>query len=260
MKVLPVTRALLDLLQARRVYHRIGAGERWAAGQHIGVHPGCAIEPYVNLPTGQVLPRALGAFSYTHSALHPNMTVGRYCSIARGLTYFAEAHPLDWATSSPVTFDAINGPLRFVAAYVADQGREPYQPFSFDEKPRPITVGNDVWIGADALIAGGVTIGDGAVIGARSTVTRDVPPYAIVVGSPAKVVRMRFSETVVERLLELRWWRYGPDVIQRLDPRDIERFLDAAEGLEDEPMNLRPLTFPELEAASRTAAQGNSAG
>jgi hypothetical protein len=69
-----------------------------------------------------------------------------------------------------------------------------------------INVGNDVWIGYEALVLSGVRIGDGAVVGARSVVTKDVPPYAIVAGNPAKLIRYRFSPEVVEQLLDLKWW------------------------------------------------------
>ena len=125
-----------------------------------------------------------------------------------------------------------------------------YPSLPFDGRPAPVAVGNDVWIGAQVMIAGGVTIGDGAVIGARSVVTKDVPPFAIVVGAPAKVLRFRFPENTIARLQALQWWRYGPDVMQQLNPQDIDRFLDAAESAEAAPLALQPLTFPEIHAAS----------
>ena len=71
---------------------------------------------------------------------------------------------------------------------------------------KPVTIGNDVWIGYEAVILAGVTVGDGAVIGARAVVTKDVPPYTIVGGVPAKPIRKRFSEDLIAALLELRWW------------------------------------------------------
>jgi virginiamycin A acetyltransferase len=76
-------------------------------------------------------------------------------------------------------------------------------------------VGNDVWIGQNATILPGLRIGDGAIIAANSTVTRDVEPYAIVGGNPAKLIRMRFSEAEIEELLELRWWDWDIDKISR---------------------------------------------
>jgi acetyltransferase-like isoleucine patch superfamily enzyme len=71
-----------------------------------------------------------------------------------------------------------------------------------------ITIGNDVWIGEGVSIAGGLTIGDGCIIGAKSMVTRDCVPYGVYVGTPAKLIRMRFPELVVEQLLEIKWWEW----------------------------------------------------
>ncbi len=80
------------------------------------------------------------------------------------------------------------------------------------------TVGNDVWIGQDVVIKGGVKIGDGAVIGARSVVTRDVPPYAVVAGVPAKVIKYRFEQEKIDFLEKLQWWNWTPEEIyQNLD-------------------------------------------
>ncbi|WP_173934996.1 CatB-related O-acetyltransferase [Chelativorans sp. Marseille-P2723] len=93
-------------------------------------------------------------------------------------------------------------------------------------------VGNDVWIGFDAVIMPGVKIGDGAIIGGKAVVTRDVPPYAVVAGNPAQVVKMRFDETTIRRLLAIAWWDWPADKITRnleaIRGRDLE-LLEAAE-------------------------------
>ena len=81
-----------------------------------------------------------------------------------------------------------------------------------------IVVGNDVWIGYEAVILSGVTIGDGAVIGTRAVVTKDVPPYTIVGGVPAKPIRKRFDDAVIERLEALRWWDWEEEKIRRAIP------------------------------------------
>ncbi|MDO5554517.1 MAG: CatB-related O-acetyltransferase [Planctomycetia bacterium] len=78
-----------------------------------------------------------------------------------------------------------------------------------------IVLGNDVWVGYEAVIMQGVTIGDGAIIGTRAVVTKDVPPYTIVGGLPAKAIRRRFSDEVIESLLTLRWWDWEPERIRR---------------------------------------------
>jgi virginiamycin A acetyltransferase len=76
-------------------------------------------------------------------------------------------------------------------------------------------IGNDVWIGREAVIMPGVTVGDGAIIGTRAQVARDVPPYAIVVGNPGRVVKMRFAPEIVAELLAIRWWDWEPETIAR---------------------------------------------
>jgi acetyltransferase-like isoleucine patch superfamily enzyme len=75
------------------------------------------------------------------------------------------------------------------------------------------TIGNDVWIGNGAIIINGASVGDGAIIGAGAVVTKDVPPYSIVAGVPAKVIRMRFDDTTINRLLKIKWWNWSLDVI-----------------------------------------------
>lgn len=86
---------------------------------------------------------------------------------------------------------------------------------AYDRFGSKVHVGSDVWIAAGAVVTRGVTIGDGAVIGANSVVTKDVPPYAVVVGAPAKIIKYRFSDEVVQRLLELRWWLWDDDRIRK---------------------------------------------
>ncbi len=97
-----------------------------------------------------------------------------------------------------------------------------------------VTIGNDCYIGTESVVMSGVTIGDGAVIGLRAVVTSDVPPYAIAVGNPARVVKKRFGEETISRLLKVRWWDWEDEKIERSLPlllnEDVEAFLKAAEN------------------------------
>lgn len=116
-----------------------------------------------------------------------------------------------------------------MATLAADSGR-PNQFYPFEKTPRPITIGNDVWIGQNVTLAQGITIGDGAVVAANALVVKDVAPYAIVGGNPAKVIRMRFSEAIIEQLLALRWWRFSAQDIAGCPVNQVERFCEQLAG------------------------------
>ncbi len=126
---------------------------------------------------------------YTYVGRNCNITrtpIGRYCSIANNVSIGQGEHYVDRISTSS---------LFYVNAY--------------DELTRKTCeIGNDVWIGVDAIILRGVTVGDGAVIGANSVVTKDVPPFAIVVGSPARLVRYRFDENLRQVIQQSCWWRF----------------------------------------------------
>lgn len=92
-----------------------------------------------------------------------------------------------------------------------------------------VVIGNDVWIGARAILIGGVTIGDGAVVAGGAVVTKDVEPYTIVGGNPAKLIRKRFNDEIIERLLKLQWWDYGPDILTGIDITRVDKCIDELE-------------------------------
>lgn len=158
---------------------------------------------------GKFMP--LGAYSYTQSFFSHVAQVGRYCSIGANVEVMGSNHPVDWVSASPVFY-------RRKRANQWKSNRETFLPFQ-DQGP-PVEIGNDVWIGDGALLAHGVKLGTGSVIAARSIVTRDVPPYAIVGGSPARLIRWRFPEEIIERLLASEWWNWPVSTWDKIDPRD----------------------------------------
>jgi virginiamycin A acetyltransferase len=195
------------------------------------VHPDTVIEPPVTLFGADIWlePASIGAFTYfgansTFSAAR----AGRYCSFARGLEVGLPQHPSDWLTSSPIPYfpNFMNFERHFADADPEWQRGLMVTPY----QPVPETViGNDVWIGASVYVRDGVTIGDGAIVGAHSVVTKDVPPYAVAVGSPARVLRYRFEDAVIERLLALRWWDYAILDFEGWDVRDVPGAVSALE-------------------------------
>lgn len=133
------------------------------------------------------------------------LVIGKFCSIAcRAKFIFTSAnHALGSLSTYP--FPIFYDEWALDAVNVTD---------AWDNKG-DIVVGNDVWIGYEAVILSGVTIGDGAIIGARAVVTKDVPPYTIVAGVPARPIRKRFDEETIARLEQLRWWDWPEDEIRR---------------------------------------------
>lgn len=155
-------------------------------------------------------PTRIGAFTYSWSHIpRPVRSVGRYCSIAAGVTFAEMQHPTTWLSTSSFTYE--NDWIWSDFAKSRGQVHTPAPWGEADYMP-PITIGHDVWIGSNAYIRGGITLGTGCIVGAHAVVTRSVPPYAIVVGNPARIVRYRFPDDVVAALLRSRWWDYAfPD-------------------------------------------------
>ncbi|MBR2374017.1 MAG: CatB-related O-acetyltransferase [Lentisphaeria bacterium] len=167
---------------------------------------------------------AIGFGTYIAPGVHirdKRTVIGKYCSIARNSTIGTGRHPLDaLSTHSMVHRECCTeaGPI----------GLAPENRVEF-EQTLPVTVGSDVWIGLNAVIMDGIKIGNGAVIGTNAIVTKDVPPYAIVVGIPAKVLRYRFDDETVARLEKLRWFDRDPEFIKRLPMGNIPECLEILE-------------------------------
>lgn len=164
-----------------------------------------------------------GAYSYYHDHEDPlrflercvrygfglgTLAIGKYCAIAHRATFLM-----------PGANHAMTGPSTFPFGILGGSFAEALPLMEYPWRGGgPIEVGHDVWIGTEALILPGVTIGHGAVIGARAVVAGDVPPYAVVAGNPARVVRMRFDAETVARLLAIAWWDWPAERVARAIP------------------------------------------
>lgn len=140
---------------------------------------------------------------YQYPINHDKLNIGKFCSIACGAKFLFNSANHTMSSLSTYPF-----PLFFEEW---DLKREDVTS-SWDNKG-DIVIGNDVWIGYEAVILAGVTIGDGAIIGTRAVVTRDVPPYTIVGGIPAKPIRKRFDDKIISHLLQLKWWDWPKEKI-----------------------------------------------
>ena len=182
----------------------------------------CKIDPSSNLESpvrfyGSVVIKAkckLGKFTFVNSGttLFRGTEIGRFCSIGKNCEIGAFDHPIDWLSSSPIQYNiAMHFP-----DYVHSFKQQAYK------RPASTIIGNDVWIGSLAIIKRGVIIGDGAIIAWGAVVIGDVPPYAIVGGVPAKILKYRFEPEIVEQLLSLKWWDMSAGKLQNLPWNDVK--------------------------------------
>ena len=162
---------------------------------------GSHLHPSVKVGAGSnIVNSSIGRYSYCgYNCMIVNTEIGAFSCLANDISIGLAEHPMDWASMSPVFQDSRHS--------------GPTKRFAKNSLPKTKTtfIGNDVWIGRGATIKAGVTIGDGAVVGSGAVVTKDVIPYSIVVGVPAKEIRKRFSQDIIFELLSLRWWELSDE-------------------------------------------------
>jgi acetyltransferase-like isoleucine patch superfamily enzyme len=161
----------------------------------------------------------IGDYTYGHPAMmcwddKTSVTIGKFCSIARGVTIMVGGeHRSDWITTYP--FNRLMKSFRGIEGHPHRKG--------------DIVIGNDVWIGGGTKIMSGVKIGNGCVIGANSLVTKDIPAYCVCGGLPAKIIRKRFSDEIISKLQEIRWWDFSEkeitEIIPLLQSEEIEELI-----------------------------------
>ncbi|MFG0411958.1 CatB-related O-acetyltransferase [Pseudomonas sp. FYR_11] len=163
---------------------------------------------------------SIGYLSYTgrDSEIY-NTQIGRFCSIAPNFVSGPTNHPTDRLSSHLFSF-ANKGPFKGCEEFL-DWMRDP----PLESNVGKVLIGHDVWIGRNVTVKRGVTIGTGAIIGAGSVITKNVEPYSIVAGTPAKLIRMRFTESTIQDLMDLKWYNYDlrKSTVPNFDPSDVTK-------------------------------------
>ncbi|EGL5972317.1 CatB-related O-acetyltransferase, partial [Salmonella enterica] len=170
-------------------------------GEKIAIEDNVIAEQYSTMPVRNF--SSVGAFSFPTCHFSGNVKIGRFCSIASNVKIMGGNHPMNRFTTHMVTY---NGEFD---KYAMSEFNHAWTLKPFKTISQNPVIGNDVWIGNDVVLKGGITIGDGAVIAANSVVTKNVPPYAIVAGVPAKIIRYRFNPDIVIKLMKIKWWNYN---------------------------------------------------
>lgn len=226
-QLITINQSHLDFLEKNRIFLN-GAGDFKDAWLKIGQQHKTTkslVEPYSASYCGPTF-SSTGAFTYTKSVFNPSVKIGRYCAIAAKVTIMPADHPMD--RLSTCGFDYSNAPI--FSYFEIDNGCN-FDKTNPKQRQNLPVIENDVWIAHEVLIKRGIKIGTGAVIGARSIVTKDVPPYAIVAGAPATIKRLRFDEKTIERLLLSKWWEYAFTDFKGLNTLAPNQFLDQFEDL-----------------------------
>ena len=155
----------------------------------------------------KIINSKIGRYSYVgNNTWSTNVEIGDFCSVADNVNIGLPTHTLELLSTSPIFTEVHNG--------------TGHSWISLDKMTQnlldkhTIIIGSDVWIGSRVMIMSGVTIGHGAVIGAGAIVTRDIPPYAVAVGIPAKVIKYRFSEDMIKKLLDIKWWEFTEEKLR----------------------------------------------
>lgn len=224
----------LDLAQKTKLLNSFGLDATSSAVNSVGNGFAFEAPARINNATFKGV-SFIGAYSYCTEGLFNEVSLGRYCSVAKGVNVGQFDHPVDWLSTNPFQYQrtfkiSVGENFKYQKEYASLVPSANLQRVARESLKRKTVIGNDVWIGFGAIIISGVTIGDGSVIAAGAVVTKDVPPYAIVGGVPARVLKMRFSVEVVNRLTSIRWWRYSP---WQLDGISFDNINDAVVQISD---------------------------
>lgn len=180
----------------------------------------------------QLMHKQLGRYSHigdTSQIIDINTVIGKFCSIASFVSIGTGMHPKDFLSSSPFQYAIMDDGKPENNGYIVKMPPSNLVEFTIS---KPCFIGNDVWIGMHSVIMDGITVGDGAIIGANSTITKDVPPYAIVVGAN-RIIGYRFSPEIIKQLLELKWWDLDEKYLYDLPFNDINECIKKLKAIRE---------------------------
>ena len=232
-----LTQESLEFFERHNISFHNRFGTRLKIGDNMSFLDNLYIEPYVGFHQGYNL-FELGYMSYSNSALPINIKIGRYCSIARGVNFIVYNHPLNCLSTSIFSHDrSTDLTIRAIRDFMPTDSV-----FDFVDNPQkgPVTIDHDVWVGQNCTLSSGINLGTGCVVAANSIVTKDVPPYAIIGGNPAKIIRFRFAHETIYRLLESKWWEYNFTDFAGLDISTPENFLNGFERIKADIAKFNP--------------------
>lgn len=172
---------------------------------------------------------SIGFATYVNSGfIRSYVNIGRYCSIGRNVTIGSGAHDFHAATTSP---------------FFKNNSNPPIVKWANKTKRLRVDIGHDVWVGDNAYIMSGVNIGSGSIISAGAIVTKDVPPYSIYAGVPARNIGSRFDVDIAKRLLSSAFWELRPSKIEKLDIADLNGFIASVNLLREDKDNMFPVAY-----------------
>ena len=165
-----------------------------------------------------VIDSCIGKYTYiAHNSIVSQATIGNFCSIGPNFVCGWGVHPYHGISTSPMFYSTRKQNGMTLSAHDKVEER------------KPIVIGNDVFIGANVTVLDGVTIGDGAVIGAGAVVSKDIPPYAVAVGCPIRILKYRFDPEQIEALRHIEWWNFDDEKLKKVEQQffDVDQFIQS---------------------------------
>lgn len=217
-----ITEETIQLLQSHNIFGTHDGSNRFKVGDRLDVVPEAIFEPDIvigwnSLPT-------MGAFSFSWSYLPPLCKVGRYNSVAVNVQFCGDQHPYHRFTTSSTYMS--NFILSKQLCKFSSGEPDSFRIVPKQSLPNMITIENDVWIGKNVTLKQGITIGTGSIIAGGAIVTKDVEPYTIVGGVPAKFIKHRFPMEIISELMQIKWWKYNMGEFNFPPDIPIEEFID----------------------------------